>query len=99
LLTAGCGDICAAIRIGWLASNATTITSIWAGCHLGGTHRRFRPNPSREGTVRNRLAFLYPTESPTLRYRILHNQRGPLLATTIRARIDAVVATLSIRLD
>jgi hypothetical protein len=33
------------------------------------------------------------------RYRVLHNQRGPLLATTIRARTDAIVATLPIRLD
>jgi hypothetical protein len=33
------------------------------------------------------------------RYRVLHNQRGPLLATTIRGRTDAIVATLPIRLD
>jgi len=28
-----------------------------------------------------------------------NNQRGPLLATTIRASTDAIVATLPIRLD
>jgi hypothetical protein len=33
------------------------------------------------------------------RYRILHNQRGPLLATTVRARTGAIVATLPVRLD
>jgi amino acid transporter len=42
------------------------------------------------------LAYIEPRRR---RYRILHNQRGPLLATTIRARTDAVVATLPIRLD
>jgi len=33
------------------------------------------------------------------RYRILHNQRGPLLATAVRARTDSVVATLQFRLN
>ena len=42
------------------------------------------------------LAYIEPRRK---RYRILHNQRGPLLATTIRARTDAIVATLPIRLD
>jgi hypothetical protein len=42
------------------------------------------------------LAYIEPRRR---RYRILHNQRGPLLATTIRARTDAIVATLPIRLD
>jgi hypothetical protein len=42
------------------------------------------------------LSYIEPRRR---RYRILHNQRGPLLATTIRARTDAVVATLPIRLD
>ena len=42
------------------------------------------------------LAYIEPKRR---RYRILHNQRGPLLATTIRARTDAIVATLPIRLD
>ena len=65
--------------------------------HPGGTRRRFRPNPSREGTLRHRLApYIEPRRR---RYRILHNQRGPLLATTVRARTDAIVATLPIRLD
>jgi len=32
------------------------------------------------------------------RYRILHNQRGLILATVLRARTDAVVATLPFRL-
>jgi hypothetical protein len=57
--------------------------------HPGGTHRRFRPNPSREGTIRHRLlAYVEPRRR---RYRILHNQRGPLLATTVRARTDATI--------
>jgi amino acid transporter len=42
------------------------------------------------------LSYIEPRRR---RYRILHNQRGPLLATTIRARTDAIVATLPIRLD
>ena len=42
------------------------------------------------------LAYIEPKRR---RYRILHNQRGPLLATTVRARTDAIVATLPIRLD
>ena len=42
------------------------------------------------------LAYIEPRRR---RYRILHNQRGPLLAATIRARTDAIVATLPIRLD
>jgi amino acid transporter len=42
------------------------------------------------------LAYIEPRRR---RYRILHNQRGPLLATTIRGRTDAIVATLPIRLD
>ena len=42
------------------------------------------------------LAYIEPRRR---RYRILHNQRGPLLATTVRARTDAIVATLPIRLD
>ena len=42
------------------------------------------------------LAYIEPRRR---RYRILHNQRGPLLATTIRARTDAIVATLPIRLE
>jgi hypothetical protein len=42
------------------------------------------------------LSYIEPRRR---RYRILHNQRGPLLATTVRARTDAVVATLPIRLD
>ncbi len=42
------------------------------------------------------LSYIEPRRR---RYRILHNQRGPLLAATIRARTDAIVATLPIRLD
>lgn len=42
------------------------------------------------------LAYIEPRRR---RYRILHNQRGPLLATTLRARTDAIVATLPIRLN
>jgi hypothetical protein len=45
------------------------------------------------------IVFLAYIEPRRRRYRILHNQRGPLLATTIRARTDAIVATLPIRLD
>ena len=45
------------------------------------------------------IVLLVYIEPRRRRYRILHNQRGPLLATTIRARTDAVVATLPIRLD
>jgi amino acid transporter len=32
-------------------------------------------------------------------YRLLHNQRGPVLAAALRARTDAIVATLAIRVD
>jgi hypothetical protein len=32
-------------------------------------------------------------------HRPLHNPRGPVLAATLRARTDAVIATLAIRLD
>jgi len=42
------------------------------------------------------LSYIEPRRR---RYRILHNQRGPLLATTVRARTGAIVATLPVRLD
>jgi hypothetical protein len=55
----------------------------------------FRPNPSRKGRfVIVLLAYIEPRRRP---YRILHNQRGPPLATAVRARTAAIVATLPIR--
>jgi hypothetical protein len=45
------------------------------------------------------IVLLVYIEPRRRRYRILHNQCGPLLATTVRARTDAIVATLPIRLD
>jgi len=33
------------------------------------------------------------------RYQLLHNQRGPILAAALRARTDAVVATIVVRVD
>jgi amino acid transporter len=42
------------------------------------------------------LAYVEPRRA---RYRILHNQRGPLLATALRGRTDAIVATLAVRVD
>ena len=32
-------------------------------------------------------------------HRILHNPRGPVLTAALRARTDAVVATLAVRVD
>ncbi len=73
-----------------------------------GVDLRVLPSPHRTlvapavGFVRNpsRVIVLHAyIEPPRRRYRILHNQRGPLLATTVRTRTDANVATLPIRLD
>jgi hypothetical protein len=77
-----------------------------------GLDLRVLPSPQRTlvaptvGFVRTQVAkgrfiIVLPAyiEPRRRRYRILHNQRGPLLATTIRARTDAIVATLPIRLD
>src|SRR6202453_4862556 len=77
-----------------------------------GVDLRVLPSPHRTlvsptvGVVRTQvdkgrfvIVLLSYVEPRRRRYRILHNQRGPLLATTIRARTDAVVATLPIRLD
>jgi len=45
------------------------------------------------------IVLLVYIEPRRRRYRILHNQRGPLLATAVRARTDSVVATLQFRLN
>jgi hypothetical protein len=42
------------------------------------------------------LAQVEPTRR---RYRILHNQRGLILAAALRVRTDAVIATLLVRVD
>lgn len=77
-----------------------------------GVDLRVLPSPHRTlvaptvGFVRTQVekgrlvvVLLVYIEPKRQRYRILHNQRGPLLAATIRARTDAIVATLPIRLD
>jgi amino acid transporter len=45
------------------------------------------------------VVLLVYVEPRRRRYRILHNQRGPLLATALRARTDAIVAAMPIHMD
>jgi hypothetical protein len=48
---------------------------------------------------RHVTVLLAQVEPKRHRYRILHNQRGLVLAAALRLRTDAVVATLLVRLD
>ncbi|MFC9994235.1 APC family permease [Nocardia sp. NPDC127526] len=52
---------------------------------------------SREG--RRVIVVLSRVEPRRPWHRLLHNPRGPVLAATLRARTDAVVATLTVRID
>jgi amino acid transporter len=76
-----------------------------------GVALRVLPSPHRNlvaptvGFVRTQLekgrfvtVLLAYVEPRRRRYRILHNQRGPLLAAALRARTDAIVATLAVHL-
>jgi amino acid transporter len=70
------------------------------------------PSPHRSlvaptvGYVRNQIengrhvtVLLAQVEPRRWRHRLLYNQRGPILAAALRARTNAVVATLAIRID
>lgn len=48
---------------------------------------------------RHVTVLLARVEPGRRRYRFLHNQRGPVLAAALRARTDAVVATVAARVD
>jgi hypothetical protein len=77
-----------------------------------GVELRILPSPHRNlvaqtvGFVRTQVekgrsvvVLVAQVEPRRRRYRILHNQRGPILAAAVRARTDAIVATLAIRVD
>jgi amino acid transporter len=77
-----------------------------------GVPLRILPSPHRNlvaptvGFVRTQTekgrhvtVLLAQVEPRRRRYRLLHNQRGTVLASALRARTDAVVATLSVRVD
>jgi amino acid transporter len=77
-----------------------------------GVDLRILPSPNRSVVpplltlVRSELlhgrhvtVLLGQVEPRRRRYRILHNQRGIILAAALRIRTDAVVATLVVRLD
>jgi hypothetical protein len=77
-----------------------------------GVELRVLPSPHRTlvaptvGFVRTQLhegrlvtVLLAYVEPKRRRYAILHNQRGPLLAAALRARTDAIVATVTVRVD
>jgi amino acid transporter len=48
---------------------------------------------------RDVTVLLAQVEPRRWRHRLLYNQRGPILATALRARTDAIIATLAVRLD
>lgn len=48
---------------------------------------------------RDVIVLLAQVEPRRWRHRLLYNQRGPILAAALRARTDAIVATLAIRID
>ncbi|MEV6278156.1 APC family permease [Nocardia sp. NPDC051832] len=48
---------------------------------------------------RHVTVLLAQMEPKRWRHRIFHNPRGPVLATALRARTDAVVATMAVRID
>ncbi|HEX4100140.1 MAG TPA: hypothetical protein VHY21_06270 [Pseudonocardiaceae bacterium] len=54
------------------------------------------PPPCDNG--RHVTVLLAEVEPRKRRQKILHNQRGPILAAALRSRTDAVVATLPFRL-
>jgi hypothetical protein len=58
------------------------------------TYVRTQMQQGRHVTVL--LAQVEPTRR---RYRILHNQRGLILAAALRVRTDAVIATLVVRVS
>lgn len=55
----------------------------------------------RKQTARGRdvTVLITHVEARHWRHRLLHNPRGPVLAAALRARTDAVIATLPIRVD
>jgi hypothetical protein len=77
-----------------------------------GVDLRVLPSPNRSvvppviALVRSQLqqgrhvtVLLGQVEPTRRRYRILHNQRGLILAAALRLRTDAIVATLVMRMD
>jgi amino acid transporter len=77
-----------------------------------GFELRVLPSPHRSlvaptvGFVRTQIdkgrdvtVLLAQVEPRRWRHRLLYNQRGPILAAALRARTDAIIATLAIRLD
>ena len=48
---------------------------------------------------RDVTVLLAQVEPRRWRHRLLYNQRGPILAAALRARTNAIVATLAIRID
>ncbi|WP_375540219.1 APC family permease [Nocardia sp. XZ_19_385] len=50
-------------------------------------------------TPRHVTVLLAQIEPKRWRHRIFHNPRGPVLATALRARTDAVVATMAVRIE
>ena len=48
---------------------------------------------------RDVTVLLAQVEPRHWRHRLLYNQRGPILAAALRARTNAIVATLAIRLN
>jgi amino acid transporter len=77
-----------------------------------GLELKVLPSPHRSlvaptvGFVRTQIekgrdvtVLLAQVEPRRWRHRLLYNQRGPILATALRARTNAIVATLAIRID
>jgi amino acid transporter len=77
-----------------------------------GVELRVLPSPHRTlvaptvGFVRTQIdkgrhvtVLLAQVEPRRRRHRLLYNQRGPILAAALRARTDAIVATLAVRVD
>ncbi|MEV0245211.1 APC family permease [Nocardia sp. NPDC050712] len=53
----------------------------------------------RTAAGRHVTVLLAQVEPKHWRHRVFHNPRGPVLATALRLRTDAVVATMAIRID
>jgi len=77
-----------------------------------GLELKVLPSPHRSlvaptvGFVRTQIekgrdvtVLLAQVEPRRWRHRLLYNQRGPILVAALRARTDAIIATLAIRLD
>jgi amino acid transporter len=77
-----------------------------------GLELKVLPSPHRSlvaptvGFVRTQIekgrdvtVLLAQVEPRHWRHRLLYNQRGPILAAALRARTDAIIATLAVRLD